>query len=85
MGGLSAAHWLVVVLVLVVVFGGSRLAEIGQGLGEGIRSFKKGLTDTDDDSSPVAELPAHEPKARAKRTPKKTVSSPSGEEDDAQA
>jgi len=36
---------LVVALLLVLLFGASRIAGIGKGLGEGIRNFKKGLSD----------------------------------------
>ena len=40
---------LVVVVVLLLLFGASRLSEIGRGLGEGIRNFKKGLSEDSDD------------------------------------
>ena len=36
-------------LVALLVFGASRISDIGRGLGEGIRNFKKGLKETDDD------------------------------------
>ncbi|MBX3130914.1 MAG: twin-arginine translocase TatA/TatE family subunit [Polyangiaceae bacterium] len=36
-----------VLLVILLLFGASRLSEIGKGLGEGIRNFKKGLSDDD--------------------------------------
>lgn len=55
MGGLSLWHWIVVLLVVLLVFGPSRLGQVGKGLGEGIRSFKKGLDGGD-------EKPADEPK-----------------------
>jgi sec-independent protein translocase protein TatA len=45
MGSLSPVHWLIVLLVVVLIFGPSRLAGLGKGLGEGLRSFKKGLDD----------------------------------------
>ncbi|HEY3497579.1 MAG TPA: twin-arginine translocase TatA/TatE family subunit [Polyangiaceae bacterium] len=45
MGGLSPIHWLIVIVVVLLVFGPSRLAGVGKGLGEGIRSFKKGLNE----------------------------------------
>jgi sec-independent protein translocase protein TatA len=44
MGALSLLHWLVLILVVLIVFGTSRIAGLGKGLGEGIRSFKRGLT-----------------------------------------
>ncbi len=38
-----------VILVVVLLFGAGRLGDIGKGLGEGIRNFKKGLADENDD------------------------------------
>ena len=35
----------IIILVILVVFGASRFAEIGKGLGEGIRNFKRGVSD----------------------------------------
>jgi sec-independent protein translocase protein TatA len=49
MGSLSPIHWLIVIVVVLLLFGPSRLADVGKGLGEGIRSFKKGLSDDDKD------------------------------------
>ena len=43
MGALSPVHWLLVIVVILLVFGPSRLANVGKGLGEGIREFKKGI------------------------------------------
>jgi sec-independent protein translocase protein TatA len=40
---------LIIVLVLLVLFGGSRLPGIGRGLGEGIRSFRDAFKRTEDD------------------------------------
>jgi len=48
MGGLSLWHWLIVLVIVVLVFGTKRLKNVGQDLGEAVRSFKKGLHDTDD-------------------------------------
>jgi sec-independent protein translocase protein TatA len=47
---------LVIIVLLLLLFGATRLAEIGKGLGEGIRNFKRGIageTDgkTDDDAT----------------------------------
>lgn len=53
MGSLSPIHWLIVIVVVLLVFGPGRLAGVGKGLGEGIRSFKKGLSidDAEDDKA----------------------------------
>jgi len=45
MGSLSPVHWLLVILVVLLLFGPSRLANLGKELGEGIKSFKKGVAD----------------------------------------
>lgn len=36
-------HLLVIGVVLLVLFGGRKLPELGKGLGEGLRGFKDGL------------------------------------------
>jgi sec-independent protein translocase protein TatA len=36
-------EWLVIILVFMVLFGGKKLADVGKGLGEGIRNFKTSL------------------------------------------
>ena len=51
MGGLSPVHWLVVLVVVLLLFGAGRLADIGKGLGEGIKNFKKGLNDDPNDDA----------------------------------
>lgn len=39
---------LVIFLIVVVLFGATRLPQLGKGLGEGIRNFKQGLKPGDD-------------------------------------
>jgi len=48
MGELQPTHILLVLLVVILLFGGSRLANVGKALGEGIRNFKTGLKSGDD-------------------------------------
>jgi sec-independent protein translocase protein TatA len=60
MGSLSPLHWLLVIVVILLVFGPSRLANVGKGLGEGIREFKKGVggdSDSDKDDKDAKQLP----------------------------
>ena len=56
MGTLSPVHWLIVIVVVLLIFGPGRLAGVGKGLGEGIRSFKKGLSVDEEDEKPKPEL-----------------------------
>jgi sec-independent protein translocase protein TatA len=48
MGTFSLMHWLVVGLVVLLLFGGRRIGDLGRGLGDGLRNFKKGLREEDE-------------------------------------
>jgi sec-independent protein translocase protein TatA len=61
MGSFSPVHWVVVLIIVLLLFGPGRLAGVGKGLGEGIRSFKKGLNE-DEEPHPPAPKPPEESK-----------------------
>ncbi len=44
MGSFSGMHIFLLVIILLVFFGPSRLPKAGQSIGEAIRGFKKGLS-----------------------------------------
>ena len=46
MGEFSIFHWIVVLAIILIFFGGKRIPEIMKGFGEGIRSFKEGMSGT---------------------------------------
>lgn len=58
MGRVSGGELILIALIALLLFGASRLADIGKGLGEGIKNFKKGLRDEDGDSPKQIELTA---------------------------
>lgn len=47
MPSLGFQELIVIFLIIVLLFGATRLPQIGKGLGEGIRNFKKGLKQED--------------------------------------
>jgi sec-independent protein translocase protein TatA len=47
---LAGPDALVLLAIVVIIFGGKRLSELGSGLGKGIRDFKKSLEG--DESTP---------------------------------
>jgi len=57
MGEFSIFHWLVVLAVILIFFGGKRIPEIMKGFGEGIRSFKDGMSGASQ-PTPPAQSPA---------------------------
>jgi len=60
MGGFSIWHLLVVLIVAMLLFGAGRVSDIGKGLGEGIKNFKKGLRE---DEEPPPKLKRQGPPA----------------------
>ena len=43
MPSLGVPELMIIFLIIIVLFGASRLPQIGKGIGEGIRNFKKGM------------------------------------------
>ncbi len=41
---LGTPELVIILLIVVVLFGGARLPALGKGLGQALRSFKKGIT-----------------------------------------
>lgn len=44
-GGLGMSEVLVIALVVLLFFGGKKIPELMKGLGKGVRSFKEGMKD----------------------------------------
>ncbi|HQT61077.1 MAG TPA: twin-arginine translocase TatA/TatE family subunit [Acidiphilium sp.] len=47
MGFDSPVHWLIVIAVIALLFGGSRVGNLMGELGKGIKSFKQNMNDAD--------------------------------------
>jgi sec-independent protein translocase protein TatA len=63
MGEFGIMHWVVVLAIVLIFFGGKRIPEVMKGFGEGIRSFKEGMSGTS--STPTT------PSTPAQTTPEK--------------
>ena len=44
-------HLLIILVIVLIIFGPGRLPEIGKGLGQSIRGFKKAISGEDDKPS----------------------------------
>jgi sec-independent protein translocase protein TatA len=68
MGEFSIFHWLIVLAIVLIFFGGRRIPEVMKGLGEGIRSFKDGISgaSTTPQPPPQAQPPAEKPSEEKK-------------------
>lgn len=59
MGSFSIWHWLVVLLVVMLLFGGNKISGLMGDFAKGIKSFKKNMADdTDASMEASAEKPA---------------------------
>ena len=48
MGFSSIWHWVIVLLIVLILFGRGRIAEMMGDFGKGISSFKKGMSETEE-------------------------------------
>jgi len=61
MGSFSLMHWVIVLLVVMLLFGGGRISGLMGDVAKGIKSFKKGMADDDDvtPTKPASRIEGH--------------------------
>lgn len=47
MGSLSIWHWIIVIAVVLLLFGRGKISELMGDVAQGIKAFKKGMSDDD--------------------------------------
>lgn len=52
MGRIGGGELLLILLIALLIFGPSKLADMGKGLGEGLKNFKKGMSHDGPDDEP---------------------------------
>ena len=52
---LGVQELLIILLIVLIIFGASKLPQLGKGFGEGIKNFKKGIRDDVSDKSGPSE------------------------------
>ena len=79
MGNLSFSHLLLILILLLIFFGPSKLPQLGQSLGKAIRGFKDGLSELDGEARnlPPKENPQqqlnHDQQARVEQSQHQTT------------
>ncbi len=66
MFGLGTPELLVILIIALFLFGGKKLPEIGAGLGKGLKAFKKGLSEIEEDATETAPKKSTEIKETSK-------------------
>jgi sec-independent protein translocase protein TatA len=54
----SPMHLLLILIIVVILFGGSRIPQLMRGLGQGIKEFKEGMRDEPPSTPPSTTPPA---------------------------
>ena len=49
MGSFSLIHWIILGLFLLLLFGGNRFSSMMKDVAKGLKSFKEGMTDEDEE------------------------------------
>ncbi|GAB2180383.1 Sec-independent protein translocase subunit TatA [Denitratisoma sp. agr-D3] len=52
MGSFSITHWLIVLVIVVLIFGTKKLANIGKDLGSAVKGFKEGVKEGNNSDAP---------------------------------
>ena len=60
---LQPTHLIFIGVLLLLLFGGKKLPELGKGLGEGLRGFKEGMKGVTEDTKPGESAHVVTPKA----------------------
>jgi sec-independent protein translocase protein TatA len=54
-GGLGGWEWLIILVIVIILFGGSRLAGVGSALGQSIREFREAVSGSKEDDKKKGE------------------------------
>ena len=55
MGGFSLVHWIILGIVILLLFGGNRFSAMMGDVAKGLKSFKQGMADDDEETKRRAE------------------------------
>ena len=64
----SGMQLLVIVLIVLILFGGKKIPELAKGLGSGIKNFKKAVKEDDEEVAIASKIEENEKKSDAKST-----------------
>jgi sec-independent protein translocase protein TatA len=53
--GLGGWEWIIILVIVIILFGGSRLAGVGKALGQSIREFREGVSSGKDNDEASAD------------------------------
>ena len=51
----SGSEWIIILLVILLLFGGKKIPELMRGLGKGVKSFKEGVNEAKEEINKAKE------------------------------
>jgi len=61
MGSLSIWHWLILLVIVLLVFGRGKIPDLMSDVAKGIKNFKQGMADDEDDTTVGRKTVDHRP------------------------
>ena len=77
-GGLGVTELIIILVILLLIFGPSRLGDLGTSLGKGIKGFRKAVKETDE----IDVTPKRDDKNSLKSSPFKSAQKNSSKKDE---
>jgi sec-independent protein translocase protein TatA len=60
----SGWEWIIILIVVLLLFGGKKIPELMRGLGKGVKSFKQGLNDAKEELNKIDDEEDTTPKGK---------------------
>ena len=57
LGNIRGWEWIVILVVILLLFGGKKIPELMRGLGKGVRSFKSGMNEIENEINADIDTP----------------------------
>lgn len=67
MFGLGTQELLIILVLVMIIFGAGKLPQVGSSLGKGLRNFKKGVNDAEEDDIEEAKIEELDKKSEEKK------------------
>lgn len=58
---IAGYQWLIILLVVLLLFGGKKIPELMRGMGRGVKAFKEGMNEVDETAEEALKAPAKKP------------------------
>jgi sec-independent protein translocase protein TatA len=71
MFGLGVTELIIILVIILIMFGAGRLPEIGEGLGRGIKNFRRSISREEIDVTPEADSDEKEASSDREQVPPK--------------